>query len=69
MHASREISHRHRDFVTGNDFLVFKNVAKLALSDVLASATSATQASGASAISYLTQRRQILGKWCINVWA
>jgi hypothetical protein len=53
-------------FVTGNDFLVFTNVAKHALNGVLASATSATQASGASAISYLTQRRQLLGKWCIN---
>jgi hypothetical protein len=53
-------------FVTGNDFLIFTNVAKHALNGVLASATSATQASGASAISYLTQRRQLLGKWCIN---
>jgi hypothetical protein len=53
-------------FVTGNDFLIFTNVAKHALNGILASATSATQASGASAVSYLTQRRQLLGKWCIN---
>jgi hypothetical protein len=53
-------------FVTGNDFLIFTNVAKHALNGILASATSATQTSGASAISYMTQRRQLLAKWCIN---
>jgi hypothetical protein len=47
-------------FVTGNDFLIFTNVAKYTLNGILASATSAIQESGASAISYMIQRRQLL---------
>jgi hypothetical protein len=54
-------------FVTVNDFQVFTNVSKHALKGVMASATSATQQSGASAILYLTQRRQLLGKWYIKL--
>jgi hypothetical protein len=49
-------------FVTVNDFQFFANVSKHALNGVMASATSATPASGASAILYLSQRRQLLGK-------
>jgi hypothetical protein len=54
-------------FVTITDFLVSNNVINHALNGDFPSATSATQASGASAISYLTQIRKLLGKWCINV--
>jgi hypothetical protein len=52
--------------LTGNDFLKYIDVAKHALDGVLASATSATQSSGTSAVSYLVQRRSLLAKWCIN---
>jgi hypothetical protein len=54
-------------FVTVNDFQVFTNVSKHALNGVMTSATSATQSSGASAILYLSQRRHLLGKRCINL--